>query len=388
MRICRRMESPTASRCGVLSKRQYGAESSDHRSVTTFSVQPSPIAPRTYGVGIPPHSYWQRGLDMYTLVQQMVDQAIGEVVAAIPKSVLANTVIVFASDHGEYAGAHGVLSGKAGTAYEEAIHVPLIVTDLTNRDARQVDKPRRQLASSVDLAPMLVTLGNRGSSSWRRGKLRQIYGERLDLVELLANPSAAGRDHILFSTDEIIPGRVQLSPRANACARRSHARSQARHLHTGSRAPRVRYLARCSSSTTTTPHRKGGPRHKAIPTIHVRRQSRTSCSHNTCHNRWRPRSRPSQANGGEGSSELHQIRGAVQCAQPGQAPAGRQARDLARVRQRTVLKALGEGPPSPRRLPCGLDAAGIWRKGLRKECGECRSRRWFANVALGFRAAI
>jgi arylsulfatase A-like enzyme len=178
---------------------------SDHRSVTTFSVQPSPIAPRTYGVGIPPHSYWQRGLDMYTLVQQMVDQAIGEVVAAIPKSVLANTVIVFASDHGEYAGAHGVLSGKAGTAYEEAIHVPLIVTDLTHRFARQVDKPRRQLASSVDLAPMLVTLGNRGRSSWRRGKLRQIYGERLDLVELLGNPSATGRDHILFSTDEIIP---------------------------------------------------------------------------------------------------------------------------------------------------------------------------------------
>ena len=177
----------------------------DHASVTDFSVQPSPIAPRTYGVGVAPYSYWQRGLDMYTLVQQMVDQAIGEVVAAIPRSVLANTVIVFASDHGEYAGAHGVLSGKAGTAYEEAIHVPLIVTDLTHRFARKVDKPRRQLASSVDLAPMLVTLGNRGSSSWRRGPLRRIYSERLNLVELLGDPSAAGRDHVLFATDEIVP---------------------------------------------------------------------------------------------------------------------------------------------------------------------------------------
>src|SRR5439155_15356918 len=92
-----------------------------------------------------------------------------------------------------------------GTAYEEAIHVPLIVTDLTRRFARQVDKPRRQLASSVDLAPMLVTLGNRGSISWRRGPLRRIYGERLNLVELLSKPNAAGRDHILFSTDEIVP---------------------------------------------------------------------------------------------------------------------------------------------------------------------------------------
>ena len=66
------------------------------------------MAPRTYGAGIAPYSYWQRGLDMYTLVQQMVDHAIGDVVAAIPRAVLANTVIVFTSDHGDYAGAHGL----------------------------------------------------------------------------------------------------------------------------------------------------------------------------------------------------------------------------------------------------------------------------------------
>jgi len=120
----------------------------DDTSVTTFSVEPSPIQPNTYGVGIAPYSYWQRGLDMYTLVQQMVDQAIGDVIAAIPKSQLANTVIVFASDHGEYAGAHGLLSGKLGTAYEEAINIPLIVTDLTHRFTKQVHKPRKQLASA------------------------------------------------------------------------------------------------------------------------------------------------------------------------------------------------------------------------------------------------
>ncbi len=89
-----------------------------------------------------------------------------------PKSQLANTVIVFASDHGEYAGAHGLLSGKLGTAYEEAINVPLIVADPSRRFTKHVEKPRRQLASSVDLAPMLVTLGNRGSISWRRGSWR------------------------------------------------------------------------------------------------------------------------------------------------------------------------------------------------------------------------
>ena len=139
----------------------------DDPSVTTFSVAPSPLEPKHLGVATSPYSYWQRGLDMYTLVQQMVDQQIGNVVAAVPKSELGNTVFVFASDHGEYAGAHGLLSGKLGSAYEEAIRVPLIVTDPSGRFTKQIDKPRKQLASSVDLAPMLVTLGNRGSISWR-----------------------------------------------------------------------------------------------------------------------------------------------------------------------------------------------------------------------------
>ncbi len=83
---------------------------------------------------------------MYTQVQSMVDEQIGNVVAAVPKNQLGNTVFVFASDHGEYAGAHGMLSGKIGTAYEEAIRVPLIVTDPSHRFAEQVNIPREQLA--------------------------------------------------------------------------------------------------------------------------------------------------------------------------------------------------------------------------------------------------
>jgi arylsulfatase A-like enzyme len=173
-----------------------------------FSVLPSPLHPDTLGVAIGPYSYWKKGLEMYTLVQQMVDEQIGKVVAAVPTDQLANTVFVFASDHGEYAGAHGLLSGKLGTAYEEAIHIPLVVVDPSGRFTTQVSTPRRQLASSVDLAPMLVTLGNRGSTSWMTGNYRRIYGERLNLVKLLANPHAAGRDHVVFATDEILPAAI------------------------------------------------------------------------------------------------------------------------------------------------------------------------------------
>jgi arylsulfatase A-like enzyme len=177
----------------------------DDSGVTGFSVQPSPLEPKQLGMAVAPYSYWQRGMDMYTLVLQMVDAQIGNVVRSLPQRLASNTVFVFASDHGEYAGAHGLLSGKLGTAYEEAINIPLIVTDPSGRFASQIDKPRTQLASSVDLAPMLVTLGNRGSISWRKGDLARVYGERLNLVPLLSNPAAAGRDHVLFATDEILP---------------------------------------------------------------------------------------------------------------------------------------------------------------------------------------
>ena len=177
----------------------------DDPGVSTFSVQPSPTQPSRLGVGVAPYSYWQRGSDMYPLVLKMVDDQIGRVVAAVPERQLGNTVFVFASDHGEYSGAHGFLAGKIGSAYEEAIRIPLVVVDPSRRFARDVNRTRHQLVSSVDLAPMFVTLGNRGSDSWIRGDYRRIYGERLDVVRVLRDAGARGRSHVLFSTDEVLP---------------------------------------------------------------------------------------------------------------------------------------------------------------------------------------
>jgi uncharacterized sulfatase len=177
----------------------------DDPAKTGFTAEQTRIAPTGWGTGVGPYDYWQRGLDMYTQVLNMVDQQIGRVVAAVPKKQLGNTVFVFASDHGEYAGAHGLLSGKIGTGYDEAFRVPLIVADPSRRYVKKANTSRKQLASSVDLAPMLVTLGNRGSSNWRRGRWAEIYDERLDLVELLRDPQAKGRGHVLFASDEILP---------------------------------------------------------------------------------------------------------------------------------------------------------------------------------------
>jgi hypothetical protein len=57
------------------------------------------ILPRR--VGMAACNYRQHGRDMCTAVQQMVDQATGDVRAAIPRSQFDNTLIVFTSEHRE-----------------------------------------------------------------------------------------------------------------------------------------------------------------------------------------------------------------------------------------------------------------------------------------------
>ena len=170
-----------------------------------FSIEPFQGAPKRYGLGVAPFSYWRRGMDVYTYVMRLVDQQIGRVVASVPPEQLHNTVFVFLSDHGDYNGAHGFLNGKMGTGYSEAYHVPLIVADPGGRYTARHDVPRKQLTSSVDVMPFLVSLGNGGSRSWMSGHLRKMYGHRLDLTRLLRDPRAPGRDHLLFATDEIPP---------------------------------------------------------------------------------------------------------------------------------------------------------------------------------------
>jgi uncharacterized sulfatase len=173
-------------------------------SIDGYETNPS----STLGVIKMPFSYWQRGLDSYTQIIQALDEQIGTVLDALhslPQDVIDNTVIVFASDHGEYAGAHGLIQGKLGTVYEEAWRIPLIVVDPQGRYTREVDDIRMGLASSVDLTPMLVTIANGGSTSWLTPTLRKIYGNRHDMFSMLKCKDAPGRSFVLHATDEVCP---------------------------------------------------------------------------------------------------------------------------------------------------------------------------------------
>ncbi|MBT3270051.1 sulfatase-like hydrolase/transferase [Candidatus Poribacteria bacterium] len=62
----------------------------------------------------------------YSAMVAQIDHEVGEIVHALRDAgQLDNTLIIFASDHGDYLGDHGLI-GK-GTFYESSTHVPMIV---------------------------------------------------------------------------------------------------------------------------------------------------------------------------------------------------------------------------------------------------------------------
>jgi arylsulfatase A-like enzyme len=147
---------------------------------------------------------WLEFLDLYIKLQREVDLHIGEVLRTLHSrpEVEANTVVVFTSDHGEYGASHG-LRGKGASAYEEALRVPLIVRDHREVLTASTAQTRSQLTSSVDVAPMLLTIAT-GSSDWRREERYSHLTKRLDLTALLKDPEAPGREYVMHATDEIV----------------------------------------------------------------------------------------------------------------------------------------------------------------------------------------
>jgi hypothetical protein len=159
---------------------------------------------------------WTKLLDTYLLVQHLVDIEINHVLTALNKSPFAdNTIVVFTSDHGEYGGAHG-MRGKGFAFYDEGCRVPLIVKDPTGAWTPQAGAERRQLLSSVDLAPLMLTLAT-GGSAWRGDSSYTQIASRPDIAAICQNASTPGRAYIAHATDEpgtspAVPSPQQVKP--------------------------------------------------------------------------------------------------------------------------------------------------------------------------------
>lgn len=121
---------------------------------------------------------WSLGYNQfYAYCHYLADLQLRRVLQSLDESGLAeNTIIVFLSDHGEMAGAHGGMIQKWHNAYEESIRVPMVVSSpLVNRnksEMREIVQP----TSSIDLAPTLLALAGY-SEAKVRGVMETIHGK-------------------------------------------------------------------------------------------------------------------------------------------------------------------------------------------------------------------
>jgi arylsulfatase A-like enzyme len=101
-----------------------------------------------------------------------------------------NTIIILTADHGEMGGAHGGLRGKGPFAYEENIHIPLIIAHPEAPRGVQCDA----LTSHLDLLPTMIGLTQEGKNNNFRG---------YDFSNLILHPENkmvhAIREGILFN---------------------------------------------------------------------------------------------------------------------------------------------------------------------------------------------
>lgn len=93
---------------------------------------------------------------LYFGCNDFVDEEIGRVLSHIDESELANTWIVYTSDHGEMNGAHK-LWGKGAAMYDEITNIPLIIK---NTDGVRAGEIIERPVSHIDIMPTIMKLAD------------------------------------------------------------------------------------------------------------------------------------------------------------------------------------------------------------------------------------
>lgn len=141
----------------------------------------------------------------YYSLQLQVDQEIYKVISTMENSCFYNdTIIIYTSGHGDLMGSHGGLFQKWYQAYEEAIHVPLIIHNpRLAQEKRTIDL----LTSHVDLLPTIMGLADADIEQVQE-KLKETHADihplpGRDLSSLLLDEcSSYINEPIYFMTDD------------------------------------------------------------------------------------------------------------------------------------------------------------------------------------------
>lgn len=101
---------------------------------------------------------WRNYIGAYYALVTEVDNHIGEILDALDKAGLTNeTIVIYASDHGDFVGNHGMVEKAAAgqNVYEDILNIPLIIKYPGNKEN---GKHIGELVSLVDIYPTLVEL--------------------------------------------------------------------------------------------------------------------------------------------------------------------------------------------------------------------------------------
>lgn len=175
---------------------ELGTRYADHK------VPPVPLATlrKDYEAGTPPaartfsfmasEQHLREAMALTAGMITMIDDAVGEVLAALEASGRAdNTVVIFTSDHGDYLGDSDLLL-KGPWMRESITKVPLIWSDPAN-----TAQPARStaLASTVDIAPSILARAGIAPFNGMQG--------RSFLPALCADPAEPRRDVMVEYND-------------------------------------------------------------------------------------------------------------------------------------------------------------------------------------------
>ena len=157
-------------------------------------------------------------LQYYAYMISMVDRHILRVLEALESSGLReDTIVVFASDHGEYGAAHGMQIEKWHGAYQEVVHVPFLVSWPRLAESRGATRAIAAQTSHIDVLPTLLRLAGATEHALERARreLSKTHAAAplpgADLVPLLRDgagpvigPDGRERKGVLFVTDDLI----------------------------------------------------------------------------------------------------------------------------------------------------------------------------------------
>lgn len=135
-----------------------------------------------YAAALQPIAHIDRFQRYYYTLQKEVDenmQRIWDKLVASP--MYENTIVIFLSDHGELLASHGGMYQKWYQAYQESIHVPLIITSPLLGDERS---DIQDLTSHIDILPTVLDFAKADPEA-----LRKKLGEKFSLNVPLAGTS-------------------------------------------------------------------------------------------------------------------------------------------------------------------------------------------------------